>query len=104
MAEPEPFVALGEALLAADDAPGAAARPGVKAAVGSVEEDIVAMCTKRREQAFKASCAWARRTKSAKHLPQRGLLRRIVGEERQRGGHVVVQSHLRVARCVCIRE
>ena len=50
----------------ADEAPGAAARPGVKAAVGSVEEDIVAMCTKRREQAFKAACAWARRTKSAK--------------------------------------
>ena len=50
----------------ADEAPSAAARPGVKAAVGSVEEDIVSMCTKRREQAFIAQCKWARRTKSAK--------------------------------------
>jgi hypothetical protein len=33
---------------------------------GSVEEDIVAMCAKRREHAFRAQCAWARRTKSDK--------------------------------------
>ena len=48
----------------ADEAPGAAARPGVKAAVGSVEEDIVA-CAELQSVHHQA-CAWARRTKSAK--------------------------------------
>ena len=42
----------------------------MKAAVGSVEEDIVAMCTKRREQAFRprAPGRGARRAPSPRNL------------------------------------